>query len=216
MGPWLCQYQFSQQSPTVSHARGPKGLHVGKCQICLLILYTQYLAQSQTHNRPSIILLDGKSSIRQGSNPQGSSSLFLFYITDFYVVFPLNKSFFKDRIEIQWPSSCSFLYRRGNWGTERERALPKGRELSSTVSEFPQTWAFYSTLLDHLPGRRDRRAKRGAGMGTVELQLPGAWCQKCREGEASPIAPTAGNRPQTQSEGSPKIYAPRCLSLCYL
>lgn len=58
--------------------------------------------------------------------------------------------------------------------------------------------------------------KEGLGWALLELQPLAAWCQKYREGEAPLIAPATGNRPQMQSEVVPKIYAPGCLSLCYL
>lgn len=102
---------------------------------------------------------------------------FLVYVTGFYVGFPLNKKgFFKNRMEIQWPSSCSSFYRRGNRGTERQRDLPKGTELSSSISEFPQTRAFSSTLLNHLPGHGDWSQKRDwdACCWSCSLRLPGA------------------------------------------
>lgn len=56
----------------VSHTRGPKGLCVGKCQICLFILYTQHLAQSQTHNGLLIILLDEKVQSDRALTPKGA------------------------------------------------------------------------------------------------------------------------------------------------
>ena len=95
---------------------------------------------------------------------------------------------------------------KGKRGTESQGDLPEGttQSVSSHISWLPPPLARSFSRMLGLWGQEQ-------GWG---LCAPAA--RSAREGEDSPIIPTAGNRTQVQAEVAPKIYVPGCLSSYYL